>query len=255
VQTPTVQIVTASRKLIAELRSMDTHNRNKKGNHVEYIRKEIRAGRWTLTNQGIGVSVSNFIIDGGHRLEAIELEGCPPVQFILARGLPDNAQKYVDLHAKRSMADTLALFFESQISTNVVAALNVLIKASFGWDNIKAPPDMLIAKFQEVEFSINQLCQIERFSSLAAPVFAALVAAHQTFPPARILLFTEQLISGEMLQNGDPALTLRNWLASNQARSGSGAVQRQRYLKTFNAIEAFIQGRKLSKLYVKELSA
>ena len=254
-QTPTVQIVTATRKLITELRAMDTHNRNKKQSHVEYLRNEIRSGRWAITNQGIGVSVSNFIIDGGHRLEAIELEGCPPVQFILARGLPDSAQKYVDLHAKRSMADTLTLFFESSISTNVIAALNVLFKESAGWTSVKPSPDMLIAKFQEVEFSIALLSQIEKAMKLPAPVFAALVDAHQSSGSDRVLVFTEQLCRGEMLQQGDPALTLRNWLGSIHGTTGGGQVQRLRYLKTHAAVDAFLQGRKLAKLYAKGQAA
>lgn len=252
-QKPTVEIATASKKLIAELRALDTHNRKKKKQHVDYIRKEIREGRWTLTNQGVGVGVSNYIVDGGHRLEAIEMEGCPPVQFILVRGLPDNAQKYVDQHAKRSMADTLTLFFDSAISNQVIACLNVIIKAEIGWVSMKPSPDILISKFEEAEASIKKLLTVEKSNRLAAPVFAAMVIVHHQSGDDRVLQFAEQIIRGEMLQSGDPALTLRNWLAN--ASSGSCGIghQRERYMKTRAALEAFMEGRRLAKLYAREL--
>src|SRR5574343_1350273 len=145
-QTPTVEIVTANKQLISELRAMDTHNRDRKKNHVDYLRKEIRDGHCTLTNQGVGVCVSNYIVDGGQRLEAIELEGCPPVQFILARGLPDVSQKYVDQHSPRTKSDTLKLFFDTSISNQVIAALNVIVKVERRWQATKASPDTLIEK-------------------------------------------------------------------------------------------------------------
>lgn len=251
---PTVEIVTANRKLITELRALDTHNRKKKKAHVDYLRKEIKEGRWTLTNQGVGVSASNYIVDGGHRLEAIELEGYPPVQFILARGLPDCAQKYVDQHAKRSMADTLALFFDSTISNQVIACLNVIIKVERSWDTLKPSPDILIEKFEELESSIKRLAAIEKANRIAAPVFAALVTVHHQSGDDRVLQFAEQLIRGEMLQSGDPALMLRNWLASAPSVKSGVSPQRERYMKTRSALEAFMDGRRLAKLYARDLA-
>jgi len=246
---PTVEIVTATKKLITELRALDTHNRNKKKTHVDYLRKEIREGRWTLTNQGVGVSASNYIVDGGHRLMAIELEGYPPVQFILAKGLADCSQKYVDQHAKRSMADTLTLFFDSTISNQVIGALNTILRVENSWASGKFSPDALIAKFEETESSIKQLLSVEKSKSLCAPVLAALIITHHQTGDERILQFAQQVTCGEMLQTGDPALTLRNWLASNGR--GGGGQQNERYLKTRAALEAFLEGRRLTKLYAR----
>jgi hypothetical protein len=248
---PTVEIVTATKQLIKELRALDTHNRNKKKTHVDYLRKEIREGRWTLTNQGVGVSASNYIVDGGHRLMAIELEGCPPVQFILARGLPDCSQKYVDQHAKRSMADTLTLFFDATISNQVIGALNTILRVENAWNIGKFSPDVLIAKFEENESSIKQVLSVEKSKSLAASTLAALIMTHHRTQDERVLQFAQQVTCGEMLQTGDPALTLRNWLAAN---TGGGSVQQnERYLKTRSALEAFLEGRRLTKLYARSM--
>jgi hypothetical protein len=252
-QKPTVEIVTATKKLITELRALDTHNRKKKKNHVDYLRREIRDGKWTLTNQGVGVTASGFVCDGGHRLEAIELEGYPPVQFILARGLPDNAQKYVDQHAKRTMADTLTLFFDQSISSKIIAGLNVILKQQSGWTPIKTTPDELINQFEEMEHAVKRVVGIEKSNSLAAPVWAAFVEMFHETNDERVLGFAEQVIRGEMLQSGDPALTLRNWLSATSAACGGFGVQRERYIKTRAALLAFLEDRRLTKLYARKI--
>jgi hypothetical protein len=248
---PTVEIVTATPKLIKELRALDTHNRRRKKTHVDYLRNEIRAGRFSLTNQGIGVTVSGYICDGGHRLEAIELEGYPPVQFILVRGLPDSAQKYVDQHAKRSMGDTLSLFFDLSMSNTLVAMLNVFIRMVIG-DNIrKIGPDMLIEQYQLRENHIQQLLSVANARTLSAPVLAALLEAFWRTNDTRVLTFAEQVIRGELLQAGDPAFTLRRWLEACPS-GGAGSQQRERYFKTQSAVSAFLEGRRITKLYATD---
>lgn len=252
-QKPTVEIVTAGKKLIAELRAMDTHNRKRKKSHVDYLRSEIREGRWVLTNQGVGVNVSGQIVDGGHRLEAIDLEGCPPVHFILARGLPDVAQKYVDQGARRNMSDVLTLFFDTSISTQVVATLNVLILSEKGRNSVKPSPDVLIEKLEEMGESLKRVAGVEKSSRLAAPVFAALVKTFHETENDKVLRFAEQIITGEMLQTGDPALTLRNWLINSKgAGSGGTGPCMERYLKTLNAVGAALEGRRITKVYASK---
>jgi hypothetical protein len=252
---PTVEIVTATPKLIKELRALDTRNRKRKKSHVDYLRKEIREGRYTLTNQGIGVTVSGYLCDGGHRLEAIELEGYPPVQFVLVRGLPDAAQKYVDQHAKRSMADTLTLFFDFAVSTIMVAMLNVFIREEVdSTSNKKISPDLLIETFQSCEEEIKRLLSITNIKMLSAPVLASLLEAYCRTHDERVLVFADQVIRGEMLREGDPAYLLRRWLHSVKKQGGAGSLQRERYFKTRAAVTAFLEGRRINKLYARELT-
>lgn len=250
-KTPTVEIVTASKPLIDELLAKNTHNRNVKKSHVEYLRQQIREGNWTLTNQGVGVSVSGYIVDGGHRLQAIVQEGYPPVQFILARNLPDRAQKYVDTHARRSMADVLTLFFNQKLSTQTVACLNTIWKAERNFtQNRKPSPDEMISFFEEYGRDIKSVIGVTNATRLCSPVFSAIVFLLHATGDNRVLEFCDQVIKGELLQSGDPALALRNYLSS--AKGGGGAAQKERYYKTLSAAEAFIEGRRLAKLYARQ---
>lgn len=252
--TVTAEIVIANKQIVDELRALDTHNRKKKESHIEFLRQEIRAGNWTVTNQGIGVTVSGWIADGGHRLEALALEGYPAVQLLIVRGLPDAAQKYVDQHAKRTMTDTLALFFDQSISTRVIAGINVLLKAASGWRGPgKFGPDVMIDEFTKKENAIQRISGIEKSSSLSAPVWAAMVETFHETKDERVITFVEQIIRGEMLQVGDPALVLRNWISSNSGASGGGLVQRERFEKSRNAVLAYLEERRLTKLYARQV--
>lgn len=245
----TVKIVTASKEIIDELLSKDTNNRIKRWKHIEALRIEIRNGHWHLTNQGIGVTNSGWICDGGHRLEAIKAEGYPPVQFVLVEGLDDEAQKYVDRHAKRSMTDMLRLCLNITVSHLVVAAMNVSIKSRNGWARYQPGPDEVIEEFTEKSDSIECVLQIERRFRWPAAIFAALVDANHLKSDRRTAYFAEQVIRGEMLQEGDPAHTLRKWILSTNGKGGGIEFQKERYLKTMAAVDAFWQKKKIYKLH------
>lgn len=250
----TVEIVTANKQLIDELLAKNTHNRNAKKSHVEYLRRQIREGTWVLTNQGVGVSVSGWIVDGGHRLEAIAAENYPPVQFVLVRGLPDAAQKYVDTHARRSMSDVLTLVFDQTLNRHTVACLNIIWMVETRFRTGKATPDQMIEKFEEYGAAIKEVCSVAGATRLQAPVFASLVFVLKSTGDKRVLEFCEQVVKGELLQTGDPALTLRNWLTNDGGNYGRMG-QKERFYKTLSAVEAFLDGRSLSKLYARQPEA
>lgn len=241
---PKVEIVTANKPMIDELRALDTHNRGKIKRRLEYLRREIREGRFTLTNQGVGVTVSNWICDGGHRLEAIALEEYPPVQFVLITGLPDEAQNCVDLHAKRSMHDILSLFFDEKasISKSVIAAMNVSIKcdAVKKWTGATISPHRLIDAVEEKAASISFVRNIQGDIRLKAAVLAAFIDVFHETSDEKISSFMQQVISGEMLHSTDPALSLRNWLLTRKQSTGTRS-QADEYARTKAAALAYLE--------------
>ena len=48
----------------------NTHNRPVSRQYVEKYARDMRAGRWHYTNQGIGFDVNGVMTDGQHRLLA-----------------------------------------------------------------------------------------------------------------------------------------------------------------------------------------
>lgn len=243
----------SNRKLVESLLAANTSNRQPKRSHIEYLLAEIEKGRWSITNQGVGLSESGVLIDGQHRLLAIKEAGFPPVPFILVTNLPEDAAKYVDIGVKRSSRDLLKLLFDVNAASRVSAALQVLLKYKSGKWNAKFSPDDLINEYEFSADCVAQVLAVENASKLSAPVLAAFAFKLRESGDGLVLGFCDQVIKGEMLKTGDPALTLRNWLASSHGMKGGGEVQRIRFLKSLNAIQAFLEGRTLVKLYSKEV--
>lgn len=240
--------VETSQVLVDLLLAMNTHNRKIKPGNVSAIVDDLKNDRWRPTNQGIGVSDSGVIIDGGHRLEALRQAGYPPVDILLVTGLPMDSQKYVDQHSKRSMADTLKLFLDMDVSTHVVAVINILHASKTGWGTKRIGPDETIEILEEYSESINILMRIPRVTSLASPYIAGLVASHHKTKNDKIIEFAKSVIDGEMLSKGNPAYLLREWIVKMKGAHGGRPLQQERFLKTMSAINAFIEGRSLLKL-------
>ncbi|MCK9327180.1 MAG: hypothetical protein M0P69_16925 [Bacteroidales bacterium] len=245
------RFVVATKPLIELLQVMNTHNRQTKQRHVQFLAKEIIAGRWQPTNQGIGVTDTGIIIDGGHRLEAIRLAGYPPVKLLIVTGLPMEAQKFVDQHAKRSMTDTLKLFLNRDVSSRIVAAMNVIHKDATGWNSgaQRMGPDETADMLDVYHESINAIMGICRISKmLSSPILAALIKRHHETKSERIIRLATDIVNGELLTKGSPALTFRTWMLSDKKRAGGGEVQKERFAKTISAIRAELDGRKITRL-------
>ncbi len=61
----------------AWLKDRNTHNRAMNHAHVERIARDIAAGRFLLTHQGIAFSTEDVLLDGQNRLAAIVKAGVP----------------------------------------------------------------------------------------------------------------------------------------------------------------------------------
>lgn len=74
--------------------------------HVHKLAREIRAGLWKLSTQGISIGVDGWIADGQHRLEAIILANAIEA-FWVAHGVDDEIFPYFDRGRPRSDRDVL----------------------------------------------------------------------------------------------------------------------------------------------------
>ena len=55
------------------LSECNTHNRKLVDAHVDRLARDMKAGRWRLTHQGIAFSTNRVLLDGQHRLWAVIL--------------------------------------------------------------------------------------------------------------------------------------------------------------------------------------
>jgi hypothetical protein len=243
-------LVTAGRELIDWLISKDTHNRKRVPTNVERLVKDIRENNWFITNQGIGITKGGFIVDGGHRLEAMRSADYPPVRFFLCWNVDDEAQVYVDRHHRRHMSDILTLLHDTAVSKRHIATLNVMLKIRSNWFATTAQDPMAISEeWEDKHWAIQAFDKVPKIAALPAPVFAALADKYHETKDAKILGFAAQVTLGELLESGDPAFALRNWLTRTMKLSGGSSIQKERYLKTKWALDAYLQGKRVIKLF------
>lgn len=87
-----------------EMLQGNTSNRPLRPKTVEYLSREILAGRWMVTADGIGIDSTGRLINGQHRLQAI-IRADRAVDMIVTRGLQPESFLVHDGGNPRSMAD------------------------------------------------------------------------------------------------------------------------------------------------------
>jgi hypothetical protein len=251
---PTCRLVVATKALVDHLLSINTHNRPLRNSEVEYLRKEIQAGNFTVLTDGVGVTKNGVLCNGQNRLWAMSYEGYPQVKFWLMEGLDNDCIMLIDQgRANRTIADSVALMFDEKVNNRIVAACNVLLRVDVGWTNSslsRFDPTTVSGKFKEVSKEIGIIYSIINHAELSAPVLAALVRYLSLYPQhqAAIIDFATKVITGEMLSKGDPAYTLRKYLDGNANLKASYAIQEERFAKTTAALIGHIKGKTMTKV-------
>jgi hypothetical protein len=247
----TAEIVVATKSLVDSLLSINKSNRPPKKRVIETYCRDIKAGKWKLTNQGIGITRDNVIADGQHRLFAIRECGYPPIPLLIVRGLDPDVQIVIDTHAKRSARDAIQFSFGVRVTRCAPAIAGVLHRATSGtWRGAITNNELLdiIAEFQdEIETVTSAPSKITFY---AAPYLAAFCLALSKNPHAqeRIVKFIKDVESGEMLDRKMPEYHLRKFIETAKGMKGGGDVQVERFFKAHKALIASLRGEKMGVL-------
>ena len=92
------KIVSISPEYASQLLECNTHNRPLNINRAKKIADAILRGEWQLNGDAIRLSKSGVLLDGQHRLKAIDISGVQ-VQSILITGLDDDVFNTIDTNA------------------------------------------------------------------------------------------------------------------------------------------------------------
>jgi hypothetical protein len=250
---PEAQIKTATKELVDSLLSMNTSNRGVRKTIVNAYARDIKAGKWKLTNQGIGVTINGVVADGQHRLLAIKECGYPPIPLLIVTGLDPDVQIAVDAHAKRSARDLLQFAFGARVSRSAPAIANVLIRVDKGWGSGGATNHELMDKINDFAEEIETITAIPKNDKVfAAPYLAAFCVALKENPDqiGKIRRFVERVEDGELLTKKMPEFHFRNFMSISKNSSGSATAQKERYMKTTKALAASMDDQEMGVLRI-----
>jgi hypothetical protein len=120
----------------------NTHNRKLRQSHVDKYARDMKAGRWMATHQGIAFDEDGKLIDGQHRLWAVIESGCT-VPMMVFNGLPRGTQLVVDDHLKRNILDSVALVMGDDTLTHRLAGvMRRVVKGMGMWPRWTKPEVM-----------------------------------------------------------------------------------------------------------------
>lgn len=227
-------IVIATKALVDALLAMNTRNRAVKLSQVLRIRQDIDAGKFILTNQGIGVSVSGVLNDGQHRLISLRDAGYPPVELLIVTGLADEAQALVDQQAKRSQADVVSLLLNQTTSTKMIAVINAEARVNQKGDVFSYTKSevALLGGYALAEIVVERgetiASIIQAAGSESAFVCAALLEYAKRTSMEQAIDFADKLKRGVGLSENDPVYRLREAFVKRKTEFAGGAQGRIR---------------------------
>ncbi|GAA1600726.1 hypothetical protein GCM10009764_25800 [Nocardia ninae] len=203
-------------------------NRPIRAARVEQYFDDMVGGRWRFNGDTIKFGVDGQLLDGQHRLKALErTKGSGLVlPMLVVRGLPAESQITMDQGAKRTPGDQLALSGLSRRNTTLVAAaLRVYIvwmeDGLFG-DRVRtAVSATRVVEFAdaypEIVGSAEDLAAVALRIKCRPAVACALAVRLNEIDPAAASEFLIMLDSGAGLSTGSPILALRERLDNIRA--------------------------------------
>ena len=235
-------------ELASEMLQRNTNNRDIRTNHVNRIADEMRAGRWSLTHQGIAFNCDGTLIDGQHRLMAIVKSGVPQ-NMLVVNGASKKSFSDIDtLTAPRSAKDAVKV---AGINATSVHATTAKCIAVCGSDARLARSmvskavllDFMQKHFDAIDFAYKHLCSRGTKRGICqASVLAAVARAYYTANRERLIQFCDVLWSGMPSGQDDvAAITLRNHLIENSDKDRGQTGRKRMYCKVERAIQAFLE--------------
>lgn len=249
--TTTREIVTPAQAKVW-LTENNTRNRPMNAKAVSLYARDMSAGNWHDTHQGIAFYDDGTLADGQTRLAAICL-AAKPLEILITRGLPLNACIGVDAHRMRSASDQIKISgLADWISSADIAIVKLLDEIRTGVVSRSSTTHIfdLCQEFRvPLEFvSKNFRTTIRHVTN--APTRVAVVMAFRYFNQSDLSRFCSALVTGIIDgPNESAVIRLRERLMASEGRFQRNYAGRHEQVRLAErAIKAFCDGERLNKL-------
>jgi hypothetical protein len=241
------------------LGNKNTRNIKFQKSWAEKLARDIKAGTFLLTHQGIAFDEEGILLDGQHRLSAVVMAN-KPVEMLVTTGVP-SSQKFtggqmktfstIDQGRIRKAGDVLSMM--GIVNGRKIASVARTMLIACGNSNVKS---VSLPQIQLVLEDVRQ--NIETCHAIAeskrdmfrptAAVIAASSFLHTTMPMA-VEEFLTELVGITGAENS-PSRALFIWIKRHSMMGGSNAIA---HFKTAaSALKAQVEGQTRAKLYASE---
>lgn len=254
-----LRTVTITPAMAYRMLLMNKRNRPLDEKRAYRLSEAIKRGEWQMNGDTIRISESGIVLDGQHRLRAIQLSGVS-VETIIVEGLPDNVFSTIDTNARtRNAADIFAIKGEKNYTT-LAAATSLYYKyintGNPYYANSKEHPTT-----QQIELTLEQnsglkecvnYCSsqkwIKAYITSSAAAFALYV--FQKIDKQKANEFFAKLETGAGLEQTSPILLLRDRLVIEKTDSKTTLSKTYKMALIFRAFKYFLNGSSVKQLKV-----
>lgn len=236
-------------------------NRHLGVHRVQRYAIAMRRGEWRLTGEAIKLDAHNQVRDGQHRLQAI-VESGVTIKTLVVRGVDEEAFDVMDTGRARVVADVLGIHGLTNVNAMAAAVRALILIERFGTVNATTDEARAAATAPASVAYVEAHPDIAEGNSLAQPVrkvltggaglWTAMLTLAWRADQASAAEFAHQLATGIGLEDGSPALWLRNRTLVPRGRGRQAQWHRQEQAVAFAlAWNAYRQGKTLKSPRVK----
>lgn len=227
----------------------NVNNRHLSSRKVDVLISAMKRGEWQYNGDTIRISKSGRLLDGQHRLSAIEKSGIPQ-KYIIVDGLDDESFTTIDIGSARTSADMLGILGEKN-SCNLAAISKLVLMTDKVGQPFHGTAGKQVSHSQIVDFaeSNEQLIESVAFAIKKWPrrYMGPSVAGycHHIFgrvSPELRDAFMEELISGEFSYQDSPVRYTRDLLIEEKG-SDLKRDKSQRIAILFKTFRLFKDGK------------
>lgn len=227
----------------------NVNNRHLSSRRVDALVKVMQRGEWQYNGDTIRISKSGRLLDGQHRLSAIEQSGMPQ-KYIIVDNLDDEAFTTIDIGSARTASQMLGILGEKNTASLASISKMVLMTEKEG-KPIHGSPDKQVTHSQIVDFADNNedIVQSALFAARKWPrkYMGPSVSGYCYHMFGRVSpklrdAFMEELVSGEFSYQDSPVRYIRDLLIEERG----GVLKRdssRRIALLFKAFRFFKDGK------------
>ena len=247
------KLMTITPKLAAEFLAQNYNNRPVSRAAVEEHIKNLKAGKFFATHQGIAFDEDGRLRDGQTRLLAI-MESGISAKMLVTTGLAAEAVLAIDDGRRRTQGQALSMHAGAAVSPFITAIAREMFAGNthlaMGGRKRKPSRQELLAFYDTYAAEINYAaaCFKNHDSGLALGFIAAVVARAAVQHKGRKLKHFAQVLAEGFGKEGDEIIIrLRNHILQQRRAQKRDSGQRdQLYAKTERVLEAYLNREELT---------
>lgn len=248
------EIVEISPAAAAEILEKNPRNRSLRPEYVRQLAGAMKRGEWMINGEPIQIAADNTLLNGQHRLNAV-VESGETVPMLVVRGLQVDTQKTMDVGARRTLSDALALHGERD-TTNLAAVLGLLHRYRMGarldYASRTAPtvPEALelLRREPKVKETLVEARHVFRKTQMRVSVTGILLYLFEEADPGAGQKFFDALCDPSEEPAGSPVLKLRSHLERVSAERKYRTPTLILSAMTIKAFNAWREGRQVESL-------